>query len=132
MKFKQEHNSFKDRHCVIHPTLLPRRSTTACCLYRTARSRGMSSSGAGVRGRRGALSWSRHFTDSMFPLKDASCRATQPVVEFRSCTSALPVSTKSLITSEWLFLAASCGGMRCREGERERERERERDVLCVI
>ena len=96
---------------MITQHLLPSSSTTAGCLYRTASSRGVFSSGAGVRGLRGALSCRRHFTDSILPLNDASCSATQPVVEFLSCTSALPVSASSLITSAWLYRAASFGEM---------------------
>ena len=73
-----------------------------------------------MRGLRGALSCRRHFTDSIFPLNDASCNATQPVVELRSCTSALPVSASNLITSAWLYRAASFSEMQKREKIRER------------
>ena len=43
----------------------------------------------------------------------------QPVVEFLSCTSALPVC--SLITSAWLYRAASFGEMEGREEQDKRK-----------
>ena len=88
------------RTCICTTTStqsLPNRSTTSRCLYLVASSLGVSSSG--VRGLRGALSWMRAMHTSTWPRKAASCRATQPVVAFLSCTSAPPFSTRSRTAS---------------------------------